>query len=198
MHHRRPGWPVRRGAPTGRAAAWSGLLVRVLVLALCVYTVSGSLLRVLGPVHWHTQTAAHPVAMPPLSAAGAPVSAALRQGLAELRRLGGAWHAHGHGHGHGHVHGDAHAHAHAAVQRHVHRLQEAGVRHLGPSQAGGQDGLTDLSAAASVGAATLLLALAPASAWALRPVANGRWPVCRAAAWRNAPRRPLLRPPQAV
>jgi hypothetical protein len=89
----------------------------------------------------------------------------------------------------------AHPHSHGALLRHWHGQDDSTVRVVADEAI--DPALADLKAAAAIGGATLLLALAPACAWRLTGLANGRWPVATAALWRSAESIPPAEPPMA-
>lgn len=180
----RGSWPGRAAirVQTRRCMIWG------LIAALCIYAMSGSLLRIVGPQHWHAMAAqAAPAAA---SEAGDSALAPLRRWLSGIRSLSDDLHARAHAMGM-----TAHPHNHSALLRHWHGQDDNTVRVVADEAI--DPALADLKAAAAIGGATLLLALAPACAWRLPGLANGRWPVASATRWRSAESIPPAEPPMA-
>lgn len=172
-----------------RVRAW---LLWLLMLAVPVYGLSSTQLRVLGPAHWH--------AGPPNTAAS-PSNAAAGWLSPVVQWVDGTWatvqqwreqaHLRAHALGQGHRHGTAHRHV--GLQHHAHAPSDATVRVLD----GADPQLSDRVAHASLGAALLPLAPQP-EGWALPAATSaGVWPGVPAARWASASPEPALRPPRA-
>ncbi|MEK8050161.1 hypothetical protein AACH10_07915 [Ideonella sp. DXS22W] len=177
------------GRPALRAA-----LVWCLIGALAVYATSGSLLRMLGPQHWHATPPAGLAAG--LSAAarvdgpdlGTQVLRQIGQALAQVQALADAAHARAHALG-----AASHGHSHIGLLRHWHGADDDSVRVLG---AQAQDpALADLTAGAALGSATLLLGTGPQGLGAPARAEAGAWPAVAAAAWVDADLAPPAEPP---
>lgn len=164
-------------------------LIWVLILALAIYALSGGILRTVGPKHWHAGAS-----MPPqiAKAAGAfdPVLLQASRWFASLQALADAAHARAHALG-----AAPHHHSHSAVLRHWHDPADDSVQWLGDQAANPE--LADLKAAAAIGGATLILALATHEAWRLLARANGRWPHATVPSWHSVSSPPPIEPPIA-
>lgn len=167
--------PVRQG------------LLWLLIAALCVYSCSGAVLRMLGPAHWHLSVPAASAPAVRGDLAGQPLRA-LRTLLAGIRSLGDQAHAQAHALGVA-----VHPHSHTGLQRHWHGADDDTVR-LVTSEAA-DPRLDDLKAAAAIGAATLLPAFGQGPAWRAPPQANGAWPQQPAQRWRSTDTAPPTEPP---
>ncbi len=167
------------------------LLIWLLIVALGVYASSASMLRMLGATHWHA-----PGAVPvPAMAAPQPGwdSAPLRQlgrWLAGIRSLADDLHAQAHALGVA-----PHQHSHSALLRHWHGEHDDTVRPAAGADPAPE--LADLTAAAAMGGATLLLAPGPDCAWCLAASANGAWPDSARPSWRSHRLPPPSEPPIA-
>lgn len=163
-------------------------LVWCLVAALLVYSMSGCLLRVVGPRHWHADGASPaPVAS---SGAGLDALTQVKRWLSGIRSLSDELHVKAHALGIA-----PHHHTHSAVLRHWHAQEDNSVRLVVDDAVDPE--LADLKAAAAMGGATLLMALAPMTAWRVPASPNGGWPVSCASRWRSA-ELPLPSEPPAV
>lgn len=162
------------------------LLIWLVIVASGVYASSASTLRMLGAPHWHA----------PAPAVTAPgdwdhaVAARLGQWLAGLRGLSDAMHQRAHALGMA-----PHTHSHSAVLRHWHADDDASVRLADTASL--SPALADLTAAAAIGGATLLLATAPDCAWRHLAPVRGAWPTAACALWRSVRLPPPAEPPIA-
>ena len=162
-------------------------MIWLLISALCIYSASASLLRTLGPQHWHAATE---------SRTQVPVAADLSGAVfKQLRRLASGVHAlsntlHARAHALGMT---PHPHSHGALLRHWHEPGDDSVRLV--NSVAMDPELADLKASAAMGGATLLLALGPDNAWQLPAAVRGAWPVTLATPWRNAELAPSAEPP---
>lgn len=177
----------RHGQARDGARFW---LVWLLISALCIYAASGSVLRMMGPKHWHAGAVS--AVQPARSADLATLLfGRIVQVLADAQALADAAHARAH------VAGAApHHHSHSGLLRHWHSQHDDSVRVLDASDAVDPE-LADLKAAAAMGGATLLLALGPDMAWRPTMSGNGAWPASHPAAWLSADLSPPAEPPIA-
>lgn len=165
------------------------LLIWLVIVASCVYASSSSMLRMLGAPHWHAA---------PQAAAAAPATAGwdhaavaqLVHWLADICGLAEAMHQRAHALGL-----VPHQHHHSALLRHWHADDDSTVRLAADAAVAPE--LADLSAAAAIGSATLLLALGPDCAWRGAGLANGAWPAAARQAWRSVRLPPPTEPPIA-
>lgn len=170
------------------------LLIWLVMVALGVYASSASMLRMLGATHWHAPVMAGTAA---LSEAGRQPpgheAAALRQlghWLADIRHLADGLHARAHALGL-----EPHTHSHSSLLRHWHGEEDQTVRVADGADLAPE--LADLSAAAAIGSATLLLALGPDGLWQIAAQANGAWPDAARPSWRSHRLPPPSEPPIA-
>ena len=129
-----------RGSWPGRAAIrvrTQRCLIWGLIAALCVYALSSSLLRIVGPQHWHAIVAQ----AAPATASGADETALapLRRWLSGIRSLSDDLHARAHAMGM-----TAHRHSHSALLRHWHGQDDNTVRVVADDAPGARVGSTTL------------------------------------------------------
>lgn len=158
------------------------LLLWLLILALPVYGASSTSLRLLGPAHWHSSspeavsTVAEDLLRPVVD-----VVQRLALRVHDLRLKA-----------HVRAHATGTQHEHHGLQRHWHDAVDGSVHTVGS----GDPTVADLVAGASVGSATLALALPPLPMPGFASRANGRWPLASATPWADAEPRHASPPPR--
>lgn len=161
------------------------LLIWLVIVASGVYASSASMLRMLGAPHWHAPA---PAAASTGGGWDHAVASRLDHWLADLRGLADAMHLRAHALGVA-----PHEHSHNAVLRHWHADDDASVRLAGVASLSPE--LADLTAAAAIGSATLLLATGPDCAWRQAAMAPGAWPTAACGLWRSVRLPPPAEPP---
>jgi hypothetical protein len=161
------------------------LLIWLLIGASVIYASSASTLRMLGAPHWHAPAVA---TVPSGGGWDQAVAARLGHWLADLRGLADAMHLRAHALGVA-----PHQHSHHMVLRHWHADDDASVRLSTAASLSPE--LADLTAAAAIGGATLLLATGPDCAWRQPAPAHGAWPTVACGLWRSVRLPPPSEPP---
>lgn len=161
------------------------LLIWLVIVASGIYASSASTLRMLGAPHWHAPAAAAASTDPGWQQ---PVAALLGHWLSDLRGLADAMHQRAHALGVA-----PHQHSHLTVLRHWHADDDASVRMTDAASLSPE--LADLTAAAAIGSATLLLATGPAGTWQPPAPVRGAWPTPACSLWRSVRLPPPAEPP---
>ena len=156
------------------------LLLWLLILALPVYGASSSSLRLLGPAHWHSA----PAVVAPGDDWLQPAVQFVQRVAHRVQQLRDDAHVRAHAYGK--------KHEHHGLQRHWHDAADGSVHTVGSAAAA----VADLVAGASVGSATLTLAMPPPLLPRVLVAANGRWPRATAPAWVDAEPRIQSPPPR--
>lgn len=192
-------------ALAARRSVGRSALIGLLVFALLVYGGSSTLLSMLGPMHRHAPAAG--VLTQSLTALAGNIQQWHRQALpqsrddqARQRERAAAWAValeqfddpgHARQHASGQVH--EHVHEHGLFERHLHDPADASVIAL---DGHGSSHTDALSAAASLGSATLPMAIASLLIVPAPAGRHARWPRPAATAWHSLVPTPAERPPR--
>ena len=158
------------------------VMLWLLILAMPIYGASSTSLRLLGPAHWHST---------PTTATAAqedwlgPVVQSVARLVQQVQQIREAAHLRAHAHGQ--------RHEHSSLQRHWHDVRDGTVHTLDSAD----PHVADLVAGATIGSATLTLALPGALSPLPVSAANGQWPAMAVSAWSSADLDHSLPPPRS-
>lgn len=158
------------------------VMLWLLMLAMPIYGASSTSLRLLGPAHWHSTST---TATEALEDWLRPAVQSVERLVQQVQQLREAAHLRAHAHGQ--------KHEHSSLQRHWHDARDGTVQTLDNAD----PHVADLVAGATIGRATLTLALPGALLPMPDSTANGQWPATTMSAWSSADLDHSLPPPRS-